>query len=78
MHPVQKRGRPVPKQRSGQAERLSQLEQTNQLTPTELDTIRDSRIASQAARAGQVDCGYGREVQLGVEGTVRSVRCEID
>jgi hypothetical protein len=29
-------------------------------------------------RGGQVDCGYGREVQLGPESTVRSVRREID
>jgi hypothetical protein len=32
-----------------------------------LDTIRDSRIASQAARDRRVDRGYGREVQLGPE-----------
>ena len=29
-------------------------------------------------RGGQVDHGYGREVQLGPESTVRSVRCETD
>src|SRR5215471_1180771 len=31
--PVQEQGRPVPNQRSGQAERLSQLERTNPLAP---------------------------------------------